>query len=135
MVDDARHEIGKYICSRYECSQVSAVDTEMGGMCREHASPLMFEIQRPYKERHVATRVPRYVPWEFMRPHERQAQKNHCGQTLARLSERGGLSLKETLAVVQGREWSYVLEVMPRERAEEEFLAILEAWRSGNGSV
>lgn len=86
--DDANREVGRYICSRYGCHLVSEVPTEMGAMCREHASPLLFEIQYPY--RYVGP-GPRFVPWEFVKPHERQARSNHGGQTLARLSERGDL--------------------------------------------
>jgi hypothetical protein len=127
--DDARRVVGKYICSRYTCSKVSEVLTEMGGMCQEHASPLLFEIQRPWELRNIADRVPSFVPWEFIRPHERRARANHGGQTLARLSERGGLSLKESLAVVTGRDW-YAVERLTREQAADEFLALLEAWRA-----
>ena len=42
------------------------------------------------------------VPWDFMEPHERQAQRNH-GQSLKRLAERGGLNAAEALDVVEGR--------------------------------
>lgn len=33
-------------------------------------------------------------------------KKNHCGQNLKRLAERGGLSYEEILAVLEDREWS-----------------------------
>lgn len=42
------------------------------------------------------------VPWAFLAPHEKQAQRNHS-QTLARLAERGGLSPREALLVVEDR--------------------------------
>jgi hypothetical protein len=33
-----------------------------------------------------------YIPYDIIKPHEEQALKNHCGQTLDRLAARGGLS-------------------------------------------
>jgi hypothetical protein len=126
---DANHGIGKYVCSRYGCGKVSEIDTEMGGMCAPHSHPLLFEIQRPYALRDTGDRVPRYVPWEFVRPHNKQALRNHGGQTLARLSERGGLSLLETLAVVTGRDWS-AYEHMKRDEAATMLLRLLDEWEA-----
>lgn len=125
--DDAHREVGRYICSRYGCHTVSAVPTEMGAMCREHASPLMFAVQYPY--RYVGP-GPRLVPWEFVKPHERQAQGNHGGQTLARLSERGGLSVRELLVVVRDQGWGYDIEHMDHGRAVEELAGELARWSS-----
>jgi hypothetical protein len=45
--------------------------------------------------------MPREVPWRLLAPHEAQALYNH-GQTLQRLSERGGLGPAEMRAVVEG---------------------------------
>lgn len=45
------------------------------------------------------------VPWSLMAPHEARAQRNHGGQSLARLAERGGLSACEALAVIEDRSW------------------------------
>lgn len=36
-----------------------------------------------------------YIPYDIIKPHEEQALKNHCGQTLDRLAARGGLSWAE----------------------------------------
>lgn len=55
--------------------------------------------QGPY-----AGRTKTYVPWEWVAPHWEQAKKNH-GQTLERLSERGGLAISELAAVLEDREW------------------------------
>ena len=41
-----------------------------------------------------------YIPYDIIKPHEEQALKNHCGQTLDRLAERGGLSWAEAYAVL-----------------------------------
>jgi hypothetical protein len=128
MIDDARREVGRYVCSRYACPKVSEVLTELGGMCVEHSSPLMFPLQHPYveaKEEHKP--VPLFVPWEFMRPHERQARINH-DQTLARLAERGGLDVSEALAILKGQHWKQV-EWGP---AVTEFLALLAAWEKSS---
>lgn len=40
------------------------------------------------------------VPWEVMAPHDRQCQKNHGGQTLERIAQRGGLLAAEAWCVV-----------------------------------
>ncbi len=129
MIEDASrgYPLGTRVCARYGCYGVNEVETEMGGMCREHASPLLFPIQHPYETRNVASRLPHFVPWEFMHPHERQARENHGGQTLARLSERGGLSVCEAVAVLRDRDWHR----MDKEAATTELLALLEEWRAG----
>lgn len=48
------------------------------------------------------------VPWDYMAPHEAIAKRNHSGQSLARLAERGGLGAAEAEAVVDGLSWSVV---------------------------
>ena len=48
---------------------------------------------------------PRTVPWEMLVAHEEQAMKNHGGQTLARLAERGGLCCSELMSVLEDRPW------------------------------
>lgn len=100
MIEDANREVGKMLCSRYGCGVTSAVLTDMGGMCVAHSSPLLFPIQQPRE----ISREPWFIPWEFIAAHNAQALKNHGSQTLARLAERGGLSLGETLAVIENRE-------------------------------
>lgn len=44
----------------------------------------------------------RPIPWSLIAPHEAQAVKNHGGQTLQRLAERGGLSPCEALCAIRG---------------------------------
>lgn len=44
------------------------------------------------------------VPWSLVAPHADQARKNHY-QTLERLAARGGLTLSELVAVLEGRRW------------------------------
>lgn len=45
-----------------------------------------------------------YVPIAFMKQYEAQAQHNH-GQTLERLSQRGGLCPSEAMWLVEGVKW------------------------------
>lgn len=47
------------------------------------------------------------IPWAAIAPHERQAMRNHGGQSLRRLAERGGLSWTEALAVLTDREFPW----------------------------
>lgn len=68
------------------------------------------------------------VPWEFIAPHEAQAQRNH-DQTLQRLAERGGLSAKEMLAVVTGRHWMQTCWKIDNPQANRQLLQHLEAWK------
>lgn len=56
------------------------------------------------------------VPWSVMAPHEKQAIKNH-GQTLQRLSERGGLGAEEAWFIVNDQEWPRLNE--PRQEYSE----------------
>jgi hypothetical protein len=130
VISDAHHEVGRFICCRYSCSLVSEIDTEMGAMCREHSSPLLFPvfIHDPWKN-------PTYVPWEFMKPHERQAQTNHGMQTLARLSERGGVSVAEALCILRDREWSIPFGQRDRSLNVAEFETILDDWQRARGPV
>lgn len=46
------------------------------------------------------------IPWWVIAQHEAQAMRNHGGQTLERLAERGGLSPTEALCVIEDRAWS-----------------------------
>lgn len=50
------------------------------------------------------------MPWRLLRPHEKQADRNH-GQTLACLAERGGLSSCEMVAVMDDRQHRPMSEV------------------------
>ncbi len=131
VADDVHHEVGKWICSRHDCGKRSEIDTEMGVMCMAHSSPLMFALQVDWwMGQKVTSKVPHLVPWEFIKPHERQALYNHGGQSLARLSNRGGLSVTEALAVVKGLDYGRIRHTPTnRLEIEDEFLKILEAWK------
>ncbi len=61
---------------------------------------------------------PRAVPWDFVAPHEAQAQSNH-DQTLKRLAERGGLSPSELFAVVTGQGLDAVVRTKDIDKVSE----------------
>lgn len=63
-----------------------------------------FPIQRD----HIKGSCPNQIPWALIAPHNKQAQINHCGQTLERLKERGGLSPCEAIAVIEDRKWEQI---------------------------
>ena len=46
---------------------------------------------------------PREIPWRWLEPVGIWAQRNHGGQTLERLAQRGGLSPLELMCVVDRR--------------------------------
>ncbi len=121
MNQDANHRPGM-VCSRYGCNRSGAIDTAMGMMCREHSSPLLFQVQTP------RGRGDLFIPWEFIAPCDLRARINHGGQTLARLSERGGLSIDEVCAVLSDREWRSMDPVAARAELERR----LTTWRAGS---
>jgi hypothetical protein len=57
-------------------------------------------------------------------PHEAQALANHCGQSLERLRQRGGLSACEALAILDDRPW----HAIDADDAFEELKRRIEAW-------
>lgn len=66
-----------------------------------------FPVIRSHEERRRPNQAPvaDSIPWDVIAPHEEQALRNHCGQSLERLAERGGLSPQEALAVLEDRNW------------------------------
>lgn len=64
-------------------------------------SPEELEERSRMKEFPIMTNKGKeYIPYNLVKPHEEQAIKNHCGQTLDRLAARGGLSWAEAYAVL-----------------------------------
>lgn len=49
---------------------------------------------------------PDSIPWSLIEPHRKRAMRNH-DQTLERLAERGGLSPKEIMCVLEDRDWFF----------------------------
>jgi uncharacterized protein (DUF1501 family) len=66
----------------------------------------MQEHERKLIKQREVLDCPTSVPWDLVGPHERQALRNHSGQTLVRLAERGGLSPDELVAVLEDRKWT-----------------------------
>jgi hypothetical protein len=129
MKDEGQREVGM-MCSRHSCNLVGDRMTEMGCMCREHSSPLLFQIQRPYELRNVADAVPAYIPWEFIRPYDDEAKGKHGGQSLSRLSNRGGLSIKEVICIIEHRGW-YDVDRLTRDECARRLNNALGAWKLG----
>jgi len=83
--------------------------------------PIMGYFSRP-KWEHVPGTT---IPWAMIAPHEGQARRNHCGQTLQRLAERGGLSACEAIAVLEDRRW----QQMDQDDATATLKAMVERWK------
>ena len=60
----------------------------------------------------------RSMPWEIVQPHEAQALRNHCGQSLLRLAERGGLEAREMVAVLEDKDYRTKWPALPAARSE-----------------
>lgn len=65
--------------------------------------------------------LPTHVPWSLVEPYERQAMRNHGGQSLERLAERGGLSPLEIYLLVHDRSLRW-----PRKADEKTAIAWLQ---------
>lgn len=65
---------------------------------------------------------PRSVPWDVIVPHESQAKRNHGGQSLERLAERGGLSPREFVAVVTNRSYREIERLNTTDEEAVEFV-------------
>lgn len=59
----------------------------------------------------LAAGCPRSVPWDFVARHDQQCRRNH-DQTAERLAERGGLGVLEMCAVVLGKRYREVKELL-----------------------
>ena len=68
----------------------------------ERVFPVLWQCSREETEELKRLGCPRFVPWPLVAPHEAQAKWNH-DQTLQRLSERGGLSPAELVAILEGK--------------------------------
>ena len=71
---------------------------------KEQTTPRRFPVLNANSRN--SKNYPRTVPWSMLAPHEPQALKNHCGQSLEKLASRGGLSPLEIYAVVNGLTWT-----------------------------
>ena len=66
-------------------------------------------VRRPFPIMEGGTRIPENrvssVPWEMIAPHDATAQRNHGGQNLERLAQRGGLCPLEAVAVLEDADY------------------------------
>lgn len=67
------------------------------------------------------------LPWALIAPHEAQASRNHGGQSLERLAERGGLGACEAVAVLEDRPW----RGMASAAANSTLAGMVARWRAG----
>jgi len=66
------------------------------------------------------------MPWDMLAPHEQQAKRNHGGQSLAQLMDRGGLSWAEALCVL--RDEPAFGNLKPEAEARIIVAAMIESW-------
>lgn len=71
------------------------------------------------------------IPWDFIAPHEAQAQNNH-GQSLERLASRGGLGASEAIDIILGNRWNTVKSCIENERW---LVNKVREWRSTMGAA
>jgi hypothetical protein len=69
------------------------------------------ELKRKHEGRMFRLQDGPAIPWEIVEPHARQAERNHSGQTLERLHERGGLGVMEFWYVMHDMEWPHSREL------------------------
>lgn len=62
---------------------------------------MMTDDERKRRRQGEPASHPDWVPWDLLVPHRGQAKTNHDGQTIERLKERGGLSVKELYCVLK----------------------------------
>lgn len=82
----------------------------------------------------IGTNPQEYIPWDILSPHEAQAERNHGGQTLERLAERGGLGWKESLAVLMDKKFDDIPK-MSEPEAKKIVLQHVAAWEAGQRKV
>jgi len=64
------------------------------------------------------------ITWAMIEPHEKQAQLNHCGQSLEKLAKRGGLSACEAIAILEDRPWSKI----DNDKAIQKLKEMISVW-------
>jgi hypothetical protein len=70
--------------------------------------PVLWQGSRGYLRELDRLGCPREVPLRLVAQHERQAMRNHGGQSLAELARRGGLAPCELVAVLEDRPWVHM---------------------------
>lgn len=70
------------------------------------------------------------IPWGMVAPHDAQAKANHCGQDLAKLQSRAGVSYCEALAILDDRPW----RAMDENEAHDELKRRVDAYTHNSPS-
>lgn len=77
----------------------------------------------------IGTNQKEYIPWDVLTPHEKQALRNHCGQSLECLAERGGLSWNEILPILKDKTWRE-FPMLPDNEAKKIVLEYVSEWKT-----
>lgn len=85
----------------------------IAGAAHGSVATLRFPIMK-FHEADVPQRE--WIPWSLIAPHDKQAQRNHGGQTLVRLAQRGGLDAMEAVAVLEDADYRKKWPTMPPDR-------------------
>lgn len=83
----------------------------------------IFQVRDPARRRPLPVLR---IPWAMIAPMDDQARLNHCGQSLRRLEERGGLAACEAIAILERRRW----REMPALDAYLDLKTRIEKWES-----
>ena len=78
------------------------------GCHRYHAQPPAATVLPPQPARMFPIQGGPDIPWDVIAPFDKQCQRNHGGQTLERLAERGGLGVSEAIAVLLAKDYDEV---------------------------
>jgi hypothetical protein len=76
-----------------------------------------FPIISTEEERQVG--IPLSVPFAWAVQFDQQARKNHSGQSIERLAQRGGLGIEELYAVVNGLTFASTMDELRGKPLEE----------------
>ncbi len=100
---------------------------------------VLFEFRNAFPVLQPGCQTQEYIPYNIIAPHEAQAMRNHGGQTLRCLAERGGLDWTEILAVLKDKTWKemgYGLHTSKEEveTAKEDVLAYIRERGAGHGN-
>ena len=105
--------------------------TNHGISYRKYSPEELEEISK-MKEFPIMTKKGKeYIPYDIIKPHEEQALKNHCGQTLDRLAARGGLSWSEAYAVLTDSKFTYRDQYISEEFYEKKVKEIVSNAKRG----
>ncbi len=67
------------------------------------------------------------IPMEMLILHERQAMRNHGGQSLQRLNERGGIDPAEALCILQDLNWRELK--VPLTQCEKDLIELVRKYK------